>query len=131
MGTNMKIQGTWLAALLLVAVSLLSSCASTPQGDLGRPAAEVKVYTMGELNGSPYQVVSRIWVDSWRTAIWRPTYPSEEEAITGLRVEAARLGANGLVNVFCLNQSGSTWFQSAKPVVLCYGNAIRVRQSGG
>jgi hypothetical protein len=127
----MKILSSQLSALVAVAVCGLSGCASVPQSDVERRPPEVKVYDLGQLPANRYEVVSRIWVDSWRTAFWPPTYPSQDEAITSLKDEAARVGADGLVNVICLDQGRSRWFMSPEPAVLCYGNAIRVRRSEG
>src|SRR4029453_15663275 len=45
----------------------------------GKRPPEVKIYEMGDRNASQYVVVSRPWVDSWRSAFWVPTYPSEEQ----------------------------------------------------
>ena len=127
--TTMKIRDFWLGAV--AAASLLAGCASAPPANVERQAADVKVYGPSELSTNQYEVVSRLWVDSWRTA-WRlPTYPSEEAAIASLRAEAARLGADGLVNVGCLREAPSTWSGSAQPSILCYANAIRIRRSAG
>jgi hypothetical protein len=127
----MRIPSSQLSALVAVAVCVLSGCATAPQGTVQSRPSEIKVYSFGELPVSSYEVVSRIWVDSWRTAFWPPTYPSQDEAIASLQNEAARLGANGLMNVICLDQGHSRWSTSADPAILCYGNAIRVRRSEG
>jgi hypothetical protein len=127
----MKIRRSLLSALFAGATCTVAGCATTAQGDVEKRAAEVKVYKARELANYQYEVVSHIWVDSWRTAFWTPTYPSEEEAVASLRAEAARLGADGLVNVACFDAGGSTWFRSDKPTLQCYGNAVRVRRSEG
>jgi hypothetical protein len=127
----MKVKRLLLSVLFTAALGALSGCAIAPASNVERPAADVKVYTPGELSTNQYEVVSRIWVDSWRTAFRLPTYPSEDEAIASLRVEAARLGADGLVNVACSKQAVSMWSRSAEPAFLCYGNAIRVRRTAG
>lgn len=127
----MKILRPQLSALVAVAVCGLFGCANVPQGSVERHPSEMKVYDIGELPAHRYEVVRRIWVDSWRTAFWPPTYPSRDEAIASLQNEAARVGADGLINVICLDQGRSRWFLSPEPAVLCYGNAIRVRRSEG
>ena len=127
----MRVPSSQLSALVAVAVCALSGCASVPQGNVESRPSEIKVYSFGELPVNRYEVVSRIWVDSWRTAFWPPTYPSQDEAIASLQNEAARLGADGLMNVICLDQGRSRWPMRAEPAVLCYGNAIHVRRSEG
>lgn len=123
----MKIRQSDFYAPIAVALCILCGCASNPPADGAGQASDVKVYTTGELDGNPYEVIGRLWVDSWRTAFGAPTYATQDEAIASLRSEAARRGANGLVNVYCLDQSGSAWFQSAQPMFQCYAVVIRVR----
>ncbi|HXX86633.1 MAG TPA: hypothetical protein VEN29_21965 [Casimicrobiaceae bacterium] len=125
----MKIHSSILSALFAGAACVLSGCATTPQVDAEKRAPEVTVYKARELANDQYEVVSHLWVDSWRTAFSTPTYPSEDEAVASLQAEAARLGADGLVNVTCFDAGGSLWFRSDKPTLLCYANAIRVRRS--
>ena len=48
-----------------------------------------------------------------------------------LQTEAGRVGANGLINVVCLDQGRSKWSSSEEPRILCYGNAIRLLKSEG
>src|SRR5215471_20599688 len=117
-------------ALVAGGACVLAGCATVPQGQEG-VAAEIKVYKPGQLATGSYEGVAHVWVDSWRTAFWPPTYESENEAVSSLQAEAARLGANALVNVVCLDQNTQTKSASAKPAILCYGYAIRVRQGTG
>jgi hypothetical protein len=46
-------------------------------------------------------------------------------------VPYARLGANGLVNTVCLDQSRGQLFGNDELAILCYGNAVRIRGSAG
>jgi hypothetical protein len=119
----MNIRSSRFPALVAVAVCLLS--ASIAQSDVEKRAPEVKIYESGEPNTSQYEVVSRPWVDSWRSAFWVPTYPSEEQAIAALQAEAARRGADALMNVICLNQGRP----NTEPTIVCYGIGIRLRPS--
>ena len=66
-----------------------------------------------------------------QTGLRVPTYPTESEAIASLQTEAARVGADGLINISCLDQGRSTKPENAEPAVLCYAIAIRVGRSGG
>ena len=127
----MKIRSSRFSALVAVAACLLCGCASVPQSGVEGGAAEVKIYGSDKLAASQYEVVGRPWVDSWRAAFWLPTYPTEAEAIASLQAEAARRGADGLINVMCVDQGRSKWSSSPGPAVLCYGNAIRVRRNPG
>ena len=123
----MKLRSSRLSALVAVAVCVLSGCASTPRGSVERRSTEVKVYEPEQLAQGQYELVRYLWVDSWRTAFWLPSDSSDAAGIASLQAEAARLGANGLINVSCRDQGHFTWSRSREPAILCYGNAIRVR----
>ena len=123
----MKLRRSRFSALIAVTVCMLSGCASAPKSDLERQAAQVKVYGANQLLQGQYEDVRYLWADSWRAAFWLPSALSEAEGIASLRAEAARLGANGLINVSCIDQGHFIWSWSRKPSILCYGHAIRVR----
>jgi uncharacterized protein YbjQ (UPF0145 family) len=123
----MKLRSSRFSTLVAVAAYVLSGCASSPQnGGEGR-ATEVKIYESAQLAQDQYELVRYLPVDSWRTAFWLPTYSSQAEGIASLQAEATRLGANGLIDVSCLDQRSSIWPWNREHAVLCYGNAIRVR----
>jgi uncharacterized protein YbjQ (UPF0145 family) len=122
----MKLRSSRFQALAAVAVCVLCGCASAPPSGVEAQAAAVKVYEPEQLMQDQYEVLRHLWVDSWRTAFWLPTDASEAEGIASLQAKAARVGANGLINVSCRDQGHSLWSWSRAPAILCYGNAIRV-----
>ena len=122
----MKLRSSRFSALVAVAVCVLSGCASAPQSGVERQGGEVKVYEPEQLTQGQYEVVRHLWVDSWRTAFSLPTASSEAEGIASLQTEAARLGANGLMNVSCRDQGQYRWPWSRNASILCNGHAIRV-----
>ena len=122
----MKRRSSRLSALVAVAVCVLAGCAGAPPSGVDRRAAEVKVYEPEQLVQDQYEILRHLWVDSWRTAFWLPSKSSEAEGIAALQAEAARLGANGLINVSCRDQGHNAWSWRREPAILCYGNAIRV-----
>jgi uncharacterized protein YbjQ (UPF0145 family) len=120
-----------LSLLSATALCLACGCASAPQAvSEGRPAS-VQIYTANPLVGKTYEVLGPLWAGSWRTAFRLPTYPTRDEAIAALQTEAARLNADALISVSCLDQGRSTWFKSNEPGFLCYGVAIRLGGSQG
>ena len=123
----MKLQNSRFPALIVVVLCVLSGCASVPKSGVESQADQVKIYEANQLVRSQYEVVRYLWVDSWRTAFWLPTASSEAEGIASLQAEAVRLGANGLVNISCIDQGHFMWSWSREPSILCYGDAIRVR----
>ena len=105
------------AVALTVWTTVLSACASTK-------AEDVRIYSPAELRQGQYETVDRIWVNSWRTAFWVPTYSSRDDGIAALKDKAASLDANGLTNVDCYGDAG---LFGGNPAFTCYGKAIRVR----
>ena len=106
---------------LVVMVATLWGCATTPQIE----ADDVKFYEPTQLSLGRYEAVKHLWVESWRTAVWYPSYSNKEEGITALKTKAGRLGANGVINVVCSEDKGLfSW--SKEPPLICYGMAIRV-----
>jgi len=128
----MKVRASLLFALFAGMSTVMLAAASSAQSGGGPGAAgNLRIYGPGELSVSQYEVVGRLWIDSWRTAFWLPTFASADEAIEALKTEAATRGAEGLVNVFCLDQGHWAWSTDKGPAYLCYGTAIRVRPGRG
>ena len=122
----MKFPSPTSMTLIALALCALSGCASVPP-DVARRAPDVKVYETGQLPIYRYEVVRRIWVDSWRTAFVAPTFPTRDDAVAALQTEAALAGADGLINVICLDQGRSRWYTRAETAIHCYANAIRLK----
>ena len=118
-------------AIVALAICSLAGCASAPLSSAVEPNAPVKLYQPAELSSVEYDVVRQLWVDSWSTAWSMPTYSSEAEGIVAMQNEAARSGADGLINVYCVDRGRPIWSSNAGPAFVCYGNAIRVRRSQG
>lgn len=125
----MKIRSPRFSALVAASMYMLGAGIGIAQDDVDQRASQLKIYTFGEINMNGYEIVGRPWVDSWRSAYSAPTFPSQEQAIAALRTEAARRGADGLLNVSCLDQGRWKWFSNTEPAFLCYGIAIRARPS--
>jgi len=127
----MKLRSPRLTAIAAGSAWMLCAGAGIAQGDVEQRAGEVKVYRFGETTTRVYEIVGRPWVDSWRSAFWVPRFPTQELAVAALQTEAARRGADGLVNVNCLDQGRWTWSSNTEPAFICYGIAIRFRTSQG
>jgi hypothetical protein len=127
----MKICSSGLTVLVAAAACVLGACASITQSDVDPRAGDIKIYALGEINGDRYEVVGRPLTDTWRSAFWLPTHPTREQAVAALQTDAAARGADGLLNVNCLDQGRWQWSSNTEPAFLCYGTAIRVRPSRG
>jgi hypothetical protein len=110
---------------IVLAVVVLSGAAMPQAAASETPGAAVRIYEAGVLAPYRYTVIKHLWAESWRSAFWVPTHEESGDAIAALQDEAASLGANGIVNLNCLNERGG-WF-SSRDAYFCYGNAIKLK----
>jgi hypothetical protein len=110
--------GACAAALGILALGACSSAPKQASGD----AAQVEVYRSMQLTPSRYTVVKRIWIDDWRSNVGYPTFDGEQAGIDAMKREAAKVGANGIMNVICLDPSSG----KSKDGLLCYADAVKV-----
>ena len=111
-----------------VSGALFFLCAGCALAQTAEPRIpELRQYTAGEITPVRYEVVSRQWGDSWRSAFASPTFPTREQAVAALNNEAVALGADALLNVYCLDQGRWKWSSNTEPAILCYALAIRLR----
>ena len=110
--------GPMVVRLLAVVMALASGLAVAAPGGVPR------IYKIGEITLDRYVVIERIWVGTLRSAIWVPTHADQAGAIEAVLAEAARLGADGVVNLHCLHDRGGL-----RPLAghYCYANAIRLK----
>jgi uncharacterized protein YbjQ (UPF0145 family) len=111
---------TFGGCVLAAAMLALSACSSAPK-QAGN-ASQVQVYRSMQLTPTRYTTVKRIWIDDLRSNFTYPTFDDEQAGIDAMKREAARVGANGIMNVICLDPSSG----KAKGGLLCYGDAVKV-----
>ena len=90
----------------------------------GAASDEIRVYDPAMLTRDRYEVVERLWVDSWRSAVYIPGHADQAAAIAAMKDEALRRGANALTNVACLTDGKPLWGSGPH---FCYALAIRVK----
>jgi hypothetical protein len=118
-------------AFAVAASCALGACATTPRVDAKAEAetraaaASVAIYDSTQISPVNYRVIKRFWIDTWRTAFWLPMHANEEEGIASLKADAARLGANALLNVSCRRDTDFIPIM-ARSGVVCSGDAIKV-----
>ncbi|MDB5924708.1 MAG: hypothetical protein JWN13_3644 [Betaproteobacteria bacterium] len=84
----------------------------------------VRVYDSTQLALAHYTVLKRLWVEGWKSALWITGYRDESSARRALLDEAARLGADGVINLHCLSRTDAIFNPSG---YYCYGNAIKLK----
>ena len=84
--------------------------------------APVRVYDATELPPNRYTVIERIWTSTWRAPFWFPSDEDAAAAAATLTDKAARLGADGVINLHCVNDTNA-WGDG----YYCYGLAIKLK----
>jgi len=106
-----------------VAVAVLGCVLCVAAGSArAADAAPVRIFDATQLTLDRYTVVKRIWTQTWRSAFWVSTYDDASDAIAALTSKAAGEGANGVINLHCLNDAGG-WGSG----YFCYGLAIKLK----
>lgn len=82
----------------------------------------IRVYEASELTLASYTVVKRIWTGTWWGSFIVPSHDELARAIESLKDKAADVGADGVVNLSCLNDAA--WDGR----YFCYGLAIKLKQ---
>ena len=127
----MRIPITPLSLLIAGAIPLVCGYASVVRADGEAQPTVVQVYELNPFVGRTYEIVGRLWIGSWRSALGVTTYPKREDAIAAMQTEASRLNADALVSVSCVDQHGSTWYRGNDPAFRCYGVAVKLRPNQG
>ena len=111
-----------IATLIVVAAGGAPLAVAAPV-DISK--SRITIYDSTQIALHRYTVVKRLGVGDWRSAFRIRSYPDLESARQALANEAARAGADGLINVTCFDQTDRIF----KPAgFFCYGNAITVKK---
>lgn len=86
---------------------------------------QVPVYTENDFQGREYTIIRSLNATSCKNNLWDP-WPTSGNAIDQLRVKAARLGGNGLFNVWCEAPSGTSLTTNCWSSLTCHGAAVKV-----
>jgi hypothetical protein len=117
----------------ILCAAAISGCASSPPANPVNPESIV-VYDPLALRQGSFERVRRLWIESRESAYFYPRFKTAEEGLAALKKEAARLGASGLYNTFCLLDTkgfGGAGFgpYSFGPYYFCGGDAITLKSA--
>ena len=106
-----------LRRIVLSLLALLSACATPAPGNPDQVSVHESV-----VSAPRYQIVKRLWTESWRSAVRVPTYASSEDAMADFRRQAANLGGNGVINFGCYPLPGLIGGDTR---LVCNGTVVR------
>jgi hypothetical protein len=111
----------------VLCAAAISGCASSPPANPVNPESIV-VYDSLALRQGSFERVRRLWIESNESAYRYPSFKSAEEGLAALKTEAARLGASGLYNTFCLlDPKGRS--EASGAYYYCGGDAITLKSA--
>jgi len=110
---------------LPLALLILSAWTHTATASQPAPAGAVPIYDSTQVALARYTVLKRIGIDDWRSAFRIRGHGSLESAQLAIVSEAGRLGADGVINLTCFDQTDRIFNPAG---YFCYGNAIRLKK---
>ena len=87
--------------------------------------AAVPIYDSTQVAFDRYTVVRRLGITGWESAFRIRGHADLESAQRALTSEAARFGADGVVNLICFDQTDRIFRPAG---YFCYGNAIKLKK---
>jgi len=120
-----------LSIMILSILALSISCVTNPDIRQLSPetrarAGKIMVYKGFSIPEDKYQVIGYIEGISCKGTYYSNKVVNEQEAINGLRIKAAQLGADAVINVVC--QYKGWGFSNCVQSILCVGDAIRIKK---
>jgi hypothetical protein len=112
-----------LAGLVALSGLVAAGCAST---GASVPFETVRVVDKAVLPQGSFVLVHRIYIENWHIQMFMPWYDTYEQAIDGLREQAAIRGADAVTNVSCIPVPAWT----RVPKVFCHGDAVKLTPEG-
>ena len=118
--------------LAVLASALMASCVGplvevvrVDEATAQKLGIQVQVYESDDLKGRRFKVLQPIEATSCKNKLWDPE-PSREDATNQLRFKAAQLGANGLLNVSCGGERGTSLAKNCWKTITCNAGAVEV-----
>jgi len=114
--------------LFILLLLLISGCASNPSIRTLSPEQRVRLNTIKVFKGGierPYKILGTVKGLSCHRNAYQKQLLTEDEAIEGVRLEAAILGADAVINTACQVNSGTDWVNNCWSSIVCVGDAIK------
>jgi len=115
-------------SMYAVVLCVLAGCGANPRVEDLSPVQRRKAATMQVFKGDPGRPVVAVGMVeglSCHRNAYSTNDVSEAEAIAGLKLRAAQLGADAVVSVVCQKDSGTDWRNNCFGSVKCVGDAVR------
>lgn len=117
-------------AIMLLSALAVAGCASNPSIESLSPEQRGRVAAMAEYQsdsvptGLTYRTLGAVKGLACKRNLYASGKPSIEEAHQGVRIQAALLGANAVMNVVCEDKQETDFAHNCWQTVVCIGDAI-------
>lgn len=114
--------------LVIIIAAFFAGCASNPRIENLSSAERARAASIQILQGSPerkFTVIGQVTGLSCNRNKYQAQDVSENEAQQGLRLQAAQIGADAVINTFCQKNSDTDWINNCWASVKCIGDAIK------
>jgi len=117
--------------LIIGALSLfITACISNPSIESLNPSELEALDRMQILEGeisNPYDIISEVKGISCHTTIEQSSALSTEDAIEGVKMKAAQLHADAVINIVCKRDRTRDWTNECWSSMVCAGTAIKFK----
>jgi len=120
--------------MLIIGLGLsagLSGCMTNPSVDSLTSDQRARLSKIVVLQDTPtvdYEKIGEVSGLSCHRNAYQAGNVTEAEALEGVKIRAAKLGADAVINTFCQRRSDSDVLNNCFSSVKCIGDAIRLKQ---
>lgn len=117
-----------LCALLMTL--MVVGCASNPSIDSLSSVQRARYSQMEIINGStsrPHNVVGSVKGISCHRNAYQSRVLTSDEALEGVKLQAAQLEADAVINVACQKKSEVDWGNNCWASIVCVGDAVKFK----
>ena len=116
---------------VVLSVLALVGCMSNPRVEDLSSAQRAKLSSVDVFQDAParkYEVLGTVTGLSCNRNKYQAPDVSDREAIEGVKLKAAKMGADAVINTFCQKNSDTDWRNNCWSSVKCIGDAIRFKE---
>lgn len=114
--------------IIIILLQVVIGCASNPSINSLSPEQRARLNTIQIIKGGvdrPYKILGTVKGLSCHRNAYQTQLLTEDEAIEGIRLKAALLGADAVINTVCQINSGTDWVNNCWSSIVCVGDAIK------
>jgi S1-C subfamily serine protease len=117
--------------IILLILGMIAGCASNPpisslSSEERARISNIVFLESGEIPKDSYKLLGSVEGLACKRNLYASGAPSIEEARQGVKIRAAQLGANAIINLLCESNQKADWKRNCWQSVVCVGDAILI-----